>query len=263
MKIACLSVSLGFLFISISFSNPFADSIISYQPGNLPASQANYTNATTVLGEPSRTIPGPFGGPVDPFNPPYLNSQVVAIGTNGSLVIEFNQPILNNPAHPFGLDFIIFGNSGFVITNGDFSGGGITDGSTFGHNPGSTRVSVSADNLLWQELNPSLSPRVDGLHPTDGAGSFDIPVNPALGNADFAGKNLNEIRALYQGSAGGSGYDISWAAAPVGSIRFVRVEVLDGVSEIDGFSIVAIPEPSSLWLGTVGIVFLFLRRFAK
>ena len=111
-------------------------------------STAGYTNAAAALGSPSRQTVDPdptFGGtfPVDPFSPPYLSSQVVSIGAGGSLTVHLDTPVVNDPAHPFGVDFIIFGNSGFVITNGNFSGGGITDGSLFANNSGSTRVSVS------------------------------------------------------------------------------------------------------------------------
>src|SRR6266542_3348091 len=166
----------------------FADAVVGYDPGSLSGSTMSFTNAAAAVGEPSRVTPGPFGGPVDPFNPPYLDTQLVAVGPGGSVAVRFNSPILNNPSNPYGLDFMIYGNSGFVITNGDFSGGGITDGSLFGNNPGSTRVSVSADNISYFTLNPSRAPVVDGLYPTDGSGDFARAVNPALGKADFNGK---------------------------------------------------------------------------
>lgn len=227
----------------------FADAVISYNPGTGFAKEfgsgLGYTNITAVLGEPSRSTPGQFGGPVDPFNPPYLREQILSIGAGGSLTVRFDQPIFNNPANPFGVDFIVFGNAGFSITNANFSGGGITDGSLFGANSGATRVSVSQDNVTFFELNRSLTPTIDGFFPTDGFGNFNVPTNPGLSAPSFAGLDLTGIRRLYAGSGGGTGFDIDWAQSSTGqpvhldSIRFVRVEVLSGSAEIEGFSVVS------------------------
>src|SRR5687768_11579973 len=79
------------------------------------------------------------------------------------LTVQFSAPIANDPANPYGLDFSIFGNTGFVTTSEIVHGGGITNGSLLGDNPGSTRVSVRADNLTFYHLNLSLAPVVDGL----------------------------------------------------------------------------------------------------
>jgi hypothetical protein len=250
----------------------YADSVVAYNPG--VGFSAGYTNATAALGSPSRQTLDPdptFGGtfPVDPFSPPYLSSQVVSIGTGGSLTVRLDTPALNDPAHPFGVDFILFGDSGFIITNGNFSGGGVTDGSLFANNNGATRVSVSLDNVTYYALNPALAPNVDGLFPTDGNGDFQRPVNPALAGADFSGKDLAGIRGLYGGSGGGTGFDIAWAQDNNGNrvtlpgIQFVRVDVLSDKSEIDGFAVV--PEPATWALGGFlsGILWIQLRRTAK
>ncbi len=232
----------GKLVVASSFAQ-FADAVVAYTPGT--GVSASYTNPASALGEPSRITPGIFGGPVDPFNSAYLGSQLVSVGAGGSLTLEFNTPISNSPANPFGLDFIIFGNAGFAITNGNYSGGGITDGSMYGNNTGSTRVSVSMDGATFYTLNPALAPTVDTLFPTDGAGDFSLPVNPALTNGAFGGQGLAGIAARYAGSGGGAGYDLAWAqdtnGAPVtlNSARYVRVDVLSGKSEIDGMAAVS------------------------
>lgn len=250
--------------VSTGRASGFADSIVSYNSGSGFA--PGYTNSAAALGEPSRVTPGEFGGPVDPFNSPYLKEQVVSIGVGGSLTIEFNSPVLNDIANPYGLDFLIFGNAGFVIVNGDFSGGGITDGSLYSANEGGvTQVSISSDGLNYYVLDPGLAPTVDQLFPTDGSGNFHLPMDPSLKNNSFNGLGLDGIRNLYNGSGGGTGFDISWArdgqghAVDLNSIRFVRVDVLNGASEIDGFAVV--PEPSTWALALLGAgSFYFMRR---
>lgn len=250
----------------------YADSVVAYSTGTGYATDFStgegFTNAAAALGEPSRTTPGPFGGPVDPFNPPYLKDQLVSIGAGGSLTLGLSSPILNNPNNPFGLDFIIFGNAGFVITNNNFSGGGITDGTLFGSNPGATRVWVSADNVSYYELNPARTAGFDSLYPTDGAGDFELPVDPTLAGSDFGGLDLAGIRSRYHGSGGGSGFDIGWAIDSAGQavvlpeVRFIRLDVLSGAAEVDGLAAVnVVPEPPPWTLLPWGVALLFCGRF--
>ena len=225
----------------------FADRVASYEPGTGFAVEGSsglgYTNAFSALGTPSVETPGKFGGPATPFAPPYLREQLLSIGAGGHLILEFDPPIFNHPANPFGTDLILYGNAGFIITNGNFSGGGITDGSLFGQaGSGTSRLSVSADGATWHLLDESLAPVADGLFPSDGKGRFGVPVNPSLQPADFAGADLSQIRQLYQNSAGGTGYDLDWAQDADGRpsalswARFIRIDVLGGKVEIDGAS---------------------------
>jgi hypothetical protein len=240
----------------------YADRVENYQPGTGFATDfgtgLGLTNASSALGAPARETPGAFGGPVDPFNPPYLPEQLLSLGAGGSVTLGFAQPMLNDPRHPFQLDFIIFGNAGFVITNGDYTGGGITDGSVFSQSTGATRVSVSVDGSQFLVLDPKLAPAVDSYFPTDGSGNFALPVDPNWGALDFGGRDLAGIRALYAGSGGGAGYDLSWARDDQGqpvelaSARFVRIEVLNGHAEID--AVAAVPEPGILTLAFLGLV---------
>ena len=236
-------------------ASEFADAVLSYSTGTGFAS--GFTNASVALGAPTSGV--------NPFSPAFRNTQLVSLGSGGSLTVQFFTPILNDPGHPYGLDFLIFGNSGFIITNGNFSGGGITDGSLFGNNTGATRVWVSQDDLTYYQLNPQLAPNVDGLFPTDSTGDFHLPVNPALTGADFAGKDLAGIRSLYGGSDGGTGFDISWGQDLNGnsvfldSISYIRIDVPSGKSEIDAIS--SVPEPSALALIlTASLVVLRFRR---
>jgi len=240
ISIVLLLAGAGFV-IHTHASTNFAARVIDYHPGIGFA--AGYTNTAAVLGEPSRV--NPFNDATEPFNPPYGKQQILSIGEGGSLTIQFDKPVHNGPHKPFNLDFIIFGNAGFIITN-DFDpvtfnwiGTPATDGSLFGNNSGVTRVSVSRNGTDFYPLDEKSSPTVDGLFPIDGAGDFRTPVPPGLTAGDFAGATLEDIRSLYQGSGGGTGYDINWAedgkTSDLPWIRYVRVEVLSGKAEIDAF----------------------------
>jgi len=225
----------------------FADQIVSYEPGIGYAER--FTQPDVALGGPSQS--NPFGEPTDPFNPPYGPDQIVSIGAGGWLEVTFHTPVLNHPHNPHGLDFTIFGNSGFIITNDfdlsilDWVGVPATDGSLFGQHLDATRLLVSRDGTTYYELAPNLAAAADSFAPTDVSGDPGIPVAPSLTADEFAGATLEDMRTLYQGSAGGTSYDISWARNSAGQpvflpeINFVRVEVLSGRSEIDAFAKVA------------------------
>jgi hypothetical protein len=224
----------------------FAAEVVSYKPGVGFATDwstgAGYTNKDAIVGPPARETPGKWGGPITPFSPPYLPGQILSIGEGGEVTLKFGKPIRDESINPFGLDFLVFGGAGFAVTNGDFGGDGITDGTLFGQADGETRVSVSADGDGWFMLDPKRAPAFDAYHPTDGSGDFGLPVNPALAKGDFAAGGLVKFTELYDGSGGGTGYDLGWAVdaagkpVALGQVRFVRLEVLSGKAEIDAVS---------------------------
>ena len=247
----------------------YASKVVGYSTGDGFAD--GYTDPASALGSPSRVTPGTFGGPVDPFSGPYLKTQLVSVGTGGSLTVRFDAPVKNSPANPFGADFQVFGNSFFVVTNGfdqDFNyiGAPATDGQVFGLGTSTTRISVSDDGLTYFTLSPTLSPGLKSLFPTDGSGDFGKPVDPSVRASDFSGLTIDGVRKLYGGSGGGTAYDIAWArdgkgnAVAMDRINFVRVEVLTGKVEIDGFSAVAVPEPSTWVLVGIGLGALVVVR---
>ena len=245
----------------------FADTVVSYTQGAGVIS--GYNIASSALGAPSQVTPGEFGGPVDPFDAPYLSSQIVGVGTGGSLTLQFNTPILNHPGNPFGIDFIIFGHAGFSIINGDYSGGGITDGSFYAGGASSVQVSVSADGATFYKLNPLLTPQVDGLFPTDGSGNPLVAVNPGLSASDFNNLSLSGIRSLYAGSAGGAGFNLNWAVNSsdqsvfLPSVSYVRLDVLGGGDPAYIDAISAVPEPATSALALAGATLLWARRRKK
>jgi len=224
----------------------FASEVVSYKSGTGFATDwstgAGYTNEAAILGPPARETRGEWGGPVTPFSPPYQLDQILSLGEGGEVTLKFARPIRDEPLNPFGLDFIVFGGAGFTIINGDFSGGGITDGTLFGQDSDGTRVSVSADGEAWLRLDPEQASAFDGYHPTDGAGDFGLPVDPVLAKAAFADGGLAKFNELYAGSGGGTGFDIGWAVDPagqpvaLGQVQFVRLEVVSGKAEVDAVS---------------------------
>jgi len=240
----------SFVLILGAHAGPFADAVVSYEPGTGFAPR--FIHPEAALGEASRV--NPFGEAVEPFNPPYGTNQIVSIGAGGHLVLRFHRPVLNHPNHPHGLDFTIFGGTGFIVTNEfdlstfDWIGTPSTDSSLFAQTTGETRVSVSRDGVNFYTLNPALAPNVDSFPPTDSAGDFRIPLAPELAAEDFAGATLDDIRTLYDGSGGGASYDISWAVNARGRsvwlpvIRFIRIDVLGGRAEVDAVAVVA-PQP--------------------
>ena len=244
MRHVCLSVLIGLLALagaSLQAAN-YADLVVAYHPGYDPGS---LTHAAAVLGEPSRETADPQWGtfPVDPFSPPYLASQLVALGSGGSLVVRLEHPLTDDPRNPFGLDFLVFGNAFFQL-NGDWT---TTSGFLGGTNSGTTLVSVSHDGIAYYPLAPELAPNPDNWHPTDHAGAPDLPVNPALTTTDFTGRDLAGIRELYHGSAGGTGYDLAWARDEQGNpiqlpfVRYLRFDQPSGTAQFDAVSAISPP----------------------
>ena len=102
---------------------------------------------------------------------------------------------------------------------------------------------------------------VDGLFPTDAGGNPFLPVNPSLNAADFAGKDLAGIAALYNGAAGGAGFDIAWAidgsnqGVSLPSIDYIRLDVLNDGTPAYIDAITVVPEPTTFALAITGVGF--------
>lgn len=221
---------------------PFAAAVVSYEPGD--GVLAGYDDPAVALGSPARFIEDPlFPGAVTPFSTPYLPAQICGIGEGGQLVVEFEAPVRDDPANPFGIDLLVFGNSFFIdaawpsgTVGGLFSDGGLVevsaDGKTFVLVP-----AVEADGLFptmgYRDTGPY--PAEPGLVETD----FTRPVDPAMGPM-LIGLEYHQLVEAYAGSGGGAGIDL--AVTGLAEIRFVRITVPAGsgiVAELDGFADVA------------------------
>lgn len=244
----------------------FAGNVVSYNPGSTPA--PGYTNPLSALGSPQRMTGAEFNfpGAVTPFNPPFGTDEIVSIGAGGHLTLEFARPIIDNPLNPFGVDFLIFGNAGYI--DAAFPSGIVRpDGLMFGLGAASL-VQVSNDLVDWRTVGGG----ADGPFPTLGyldladpyaidpgqvLSDFTRPVDPAF---DPRGRTFAELVAGYNGSGGGTGFDL--AGTGLTSARYVRIlnVATAGSVEIDAISIVTpIPAPASLLL-LAGSLLMGVRR---
>lgn len=244
-------------------TDPWADRVDFYEPGIGAA--PGYNNPNVALGSPERfTGEGIFPGAVTPFNSPYGTDEVVSIGAGGSLILTFNEPVTNDPANPFGIDLLVFGNSFFwdPVTFAPVAVALASEGGV---------IEVSQDGTSW-----TLVPNVlaDGLFPTLGyndpsdpfggpAGSqptdFTRPVNPAFA---WQGSDLAGLIAGYNGSGGGAGVDLGAVGLPwITSIRFSLPAGVAGKFEIDAVSDVSpIPAPGLTALALPAFLLASRRR---
>jgi hypothetical protein len=260
LTVVCVSSVLG---AALASASPFASEVVSYSPGS--NAQAGYDDPTVSLGSPGRSSgTEAYDGDVSPFNAPYLASDVVSIGAGGSLVVRFDHPVADDAANPYGIDLLVFGNA-FLGLDYDT---GLADGTLVFDEPG--RIAVSQDGVTWIDVDGVFA---DALFPTlayqdtpgpFGSGgtiptSYTRPVNPALTPASFAGMTLPEIGALYGGSGGGAGIDLSPLGLPW--IEYVRVYQPAGdafSTEVDAFA--DVPEPAPLLLVALAALGLTLAR---
>jgi hypothetical protein len=206
-------------------ADPFADVIISYAPGANAA--PGYLVPETALGAPERfTGEDVFPSVVSAFSPPFGTDEIVSIGAGGHLAVSFDVPIADDPRNPFGIDVLIYGNAGFLdeaYPNGICGGLFAEEGGV---------VEVSVDGVQWVVVPGAV---VDTMFPSDGwldTGPYDTvpgevpsvftrPVDPDLGIFDFLGLDTAAVRALYDGSGGGTGIDL--ASTGLASICCVRI----------------------------------------
>jgi hypothetical protein len=228
-------------------ADPYADQVIGYTPGT--GINTSFENTSAALGAPfsSATI----------TSPPFSNTAIIGVGMGGFLTLGFNTPILNDAAgHAGGMDFTIFGNEFFTLS-------GSTIGGLFNHT--GLTVWVSQDNITYYQLAAPFG--ADDYYPTQGNGDPSLPVNPSLTLSSFMGQTTAQALSLYDGSAGGASYSISWAedtngqAVNLPSISYVQIQGTSGFGYVDSVSRVQdVPEPAFAFLGSAGIGILAFRR---
>lgn len=256
-----------------------------------------YNQASNVLGHPtmgiftSSSTYGDSGSTINPAYPAWSGGRLLSLvgdddeGTPGFVTIKFDHDVLDDPNNPFGIDFLVFGNA-FGVRDSDENIQLTTDPLTVSFTgKGSYEnalVEVSQDGETWYPYDEK-GPYADSFMPTLGylydpaapdTGLFNgnlywgraaratRPVNPACSFSSFSGLNLAQVCQRYDGSAGGTGFDLAELPLPengngVKWIRYVRISCVEesndegdfgyNVPEIDAVADVAPVSDYELW----------------
>ena len=248
-----IALPLMLLFGSLSSANAqHATVVVEHVPGE--GVGPGYGNPQTTLGPPTRMsgLPGITDSAVTPFQPAYMTSELLTIGRGGRLVVAFEEPILDDPDNPFGVDLLIFGNAFFTNLGGQLACTGAL------YDEGG-RIEVSADGIDFIELPgrsadggfPTLGYRdidafatIAGTAPTD----FTRPVDPALMDLLLESSVCwDELLVAYDGSGGGTPIDLATVGLAQATHLRITVDADAGsLPEIDGFADVAPRRPGDL-----------------
>jgi len=255
-------------------ANDFAVEVIEYVQGSDVGSDwlsgELYNDANNALGRPTLEttgdgwfVPVEQSVPVVPLYTPFRAFEIVTVGNGGHLTLKFNHHVADDQNNPYGIDFIVFGQAAQASATGQFWDNGnpenITVGGSIFAEPGI--VAVSHDGNNWYYF--SNGPYADCFAPTASYQWDEVadawaeeldptrPVDPNLTASDMDGLTLAEVIRMYDGSAGGTGFDLRWldpddyAALAIdpntGSrwIQYVRIEddrLSIATSEIDAVS---------------------------
>jgi len=256
-------------------AGPFAAAVVAAEG---PFGAPPYDDPASVLGMPSTDFYDPWGGlfggttmrrvklvePAHDFDPSQTRKLVTTLGEGSLIIVRFEQPITDDPAHPYGLDLLVFGNawfasSGFADDSADMNtlmliGGGFAEPMKVSVSPGCTGKpgEDAADWRTWAWYCYENGPYADTAFPThayrwnraDSTWSregmdFTKPVNPVLGPMfESGGLSAADAIDLYAGSGGGTGFDL--AESGFALVHYVKVEGQAGFDggEIDAFSCV-------------------------
>ncbi len=289
-RLIIISIIVGVVVPGLGYTyNPsdFATEVISYTEGSGVGSDfisgSKFNNPECALGRPTIDttgdgwyIPVDHSVPVVPVYPAFRSYELVTIGNGGQITLKFDHKILDDPANPYGLDFIIFGNAFQIIGGGQSWTNGNPNNVTVGANgfaePGI--VSVSQDGVNWHTFSdgpyaddfaPTLGRIYDENNPDKSIGDWNnwwgeatdptVPLDPSFEFSSFDGKTVAEMAKTYGKSAGGIGFDISDVG--LDWIQYVRIEDnpnSNATTEIDAVADVApiVPEPISLLILGVG-----------
>ncbi len=227
-------------------------------------------NVSAVLGRPTAYMSGQWGGPISPYNPAWHAEELLTLdGEDNFVVIEFDHDVVDDPDNPFGLDFIVFGNAfGYGSSQDYYSPASDPSHVTFsaGGGPEPGFVEVSQDGQTWysfedgpfcDDFAPTLGFCYDDANPDTALYSGNrwwgkmtdacYPVDPSLSWASLQGLSLAEVAKRYNGSAGGTGYDIDKLPLPRNAqgrkwFRYVRISGMESDTPNDDGDYITMPE---------------------
>ena len=266
------SVCIFILFLSTipAAGSDFAAGVVSYSG---PFGSSPYNDPCSVLGKPTRWVYDDWEEEtyacslVSPAyeTDPNGGKLVVTIKSGAYIIIRFDHRVSDDIGNLYGIDFIVFGNPFFRYNSEDPITPDTDMDQCFLTNPASVnaepvKVSV-AQNAGGPWYSFASGPYGDTAFPTNAfawnrdanswAAELDWlkPVDPALSVSDFSGLSVADAIELYDGSAGGTGFDLrdlapsDYAALAVDPntgrkwIKYIKVEYISpSEGEIDGFS---------------------------
>jgi len=263
---------------------PFAIELVAAQG---PFGAAPYDDPAAVLGAPATDFFDPLAQwsgqtPVRRvklvegacnLDPTRTRRLVATLGQGALVIVRFDRPIEDDPAHPYGIDLLVFGNaffpsSGFADDATDLNtlmvlGGAFSEPMKVSVSPGFTGQPGQdpADWRTWAWYTYENGPYADTAFPTHAYHwdrtnvcwtsqmmDFTKPVNPALlGLFESAGAvplSVADAIDLYVGAGGGTGFDIKESG--FGAVQYVKIE---GLPNFDGGEIDALSAVRPLVLG--------------
>ncbi len=247
----------------------FVSSVADYQPGT---GVGAFVNSSAAVGSPAPLTGQSIGFPniLSPFSPAFGSDEIVGIGLNGLLQLDFAVPVSNVAGPDFGV-ITNLGLADISFPNGVNS----NPASTFSA-PRQAEVAVSGDGTQFISLglvtfdapanyfanasNPFLSSTPSPAVLAD----FGKPFAGSL--STFDGLDWQQTLAALDGSGGGTWLDFSATGLP--SIKSVRFSIgatapvgTDGKLFVDAVvaNNAAVPEPAAAGM-LVGAIGVLLRR---
>ena len=234
-------------------ANPsdFAVQVIS---ANGLDSRSAYDDPTAVLGGPTlQFLDGAATNRVSIIDPPYAvapkgGNVLAVIDAGGQITVKLGRKIYDNLDNPYGVDFIVYGNSIFSVSVAvsdatDLNAATILDFGVYGH---PTVVAISQDGVNWYTNNP-----VPALFPqnayrwdyTNDSCTFEQmnptkPLNPVIYTNVFTGQSVARVLDPFAGAAGGTGYALKGSGLPW--IQYIQVQppagaytVIDAIAAVN------------------------------
>jgi hypothetical protein len=270
-----LMLALGLVGAGSVSASPFATEVVravgSFGPSPyhdpdsvLGAPTTWFRDSFSAAGRRVKLVEAPYN--VAPTNTGLLTTNLIlTLGASSEVIVRFDQPVQDDPAHPYGVDLLVFGNSFFTpsqfVNESTDMGVCVLNGTIFFEplkvsvSPGFTGQpgEIANDPDTWPWYRYDNGPYADSAFPThaykwDRATTnwtsdlmdFTKPVNPALQTVfSTGGLTAADGIDLYDGSGGGTGFDLRESG--FAWIQYIKVEGLDPDftdGEVDAFATV-------------------------